>query len=301
MSISHNPQNNPQLEKGYTRISNEILDALCKYHPGFTEGQIIWAILRKTFGWNKKSDRLSISQIQKMTGKSRRMVIYALKNLEGKKMIVINRNQYRLPNEITFQKNYNLWIKGSEKSCISAKNCTGAIIGKKVVQLSVKDIPKVAPTKDTYTKDTIQKTLSEIYDLLVEKIKTHRPNHKLGNKEKDIHIISLMISADKRDPKHMLDLVKWYPIGQKFIPEIFSAAAFREKFDRLDIAYNRQKPTIPAYQPRQDEKICAQNIRQTSRGKRWCELEYDGKCDFAFSDVCRKYDDFRGIPLKEEK
>ena len=73
---------NPQLENGYTRIANEIIEALARAMPGFTQGQIIWAVLRKTYGWNKKSDQISISQLCEMTGKSRRMVIYSLQNLE---------------------------------------------------------------------------------------------------------------------------------------------------------------------------------------------------------------------------
>jgi len=150
-----------QLEDGYTKIANELVDAMSRYFPGFTEGQIIWCVLRKTYGWNKKTDKISISQIMKMTGKSRRMVIYALKSLESKKMIVIKR-VYQQVNEITFNKNHEEWVK---KVAPSARSCTSATNGKDLVQHSVNSIPKVAPTKETLTKDNIQKKYISIRDL----------------------------------------------------------------------------------------------------------------------------------------
>ena len=105
---------NPRSENGHVDIANEIAEAFCRGFPGGTEGQLLWAILRKTYGWHKKSDSISISQLVEMTGKSRRMVIYALQNLEAKKMIVIERKRGRgninEVNKIAFQKNRDLWV-----------------------------------------------------------------------------------------------------------------------------------------------------------------------------------------------
>lgn len=104
----------PQAENGHTDIANEIMDVFCKSFPGDTEGQVLLAILRKTYGWHKKEDSISIGQLVEMTGKSRRMVIYALQNLEAKKMVSIVRKRGRgiknEMNKISFQKNYDLWL-----------------------------------------------------------------------------------------------------------------------------------------------------------------------------------------------
>jgi phage replication O-like protein O len=48
------------------------------------EFKVLAAIMRKTFGWNKSSDRISLSQLEDMTGLSRQGVINAL---HGKKNI----------------------------------------------------------------------------------------------------------------------------------------------------------------------------------------------------------------------
>jgi phage replication O-like protein O len=117
---------NPQKEDGYVAIANEVMDALCRSSPGGSEAQVLLAILRKTYGWHKTSDRISISQLSEMTGVSRRMVIYAIKNLEAKHMITVERQRIRghhEVNSIAFQKDYEKWvvqeIDGSARKCSS--------------------------------------------------------------------------------------------------------------------------------------------------------------------------------------
>ncbi|MBU1862358.1 MAG: replication protein [Candidatus Omnitrophica bacterium] len=106
---------NPQKENGYTAIANELLEAMCRVSCfGSSQGQVLLAILRKTYGWNKKEDLISISQLQDMTRLSRRTVIYALQNLEAKKIITITRsrdsNKRNETNRIAFNKKYDMWV-----------------------------------------------------------------------------------------------------------------------------------------------------------------------------------------------
>jgi len=58
----------PQKENGYTPIANEIMDALCSHRISGEERQLLDCIIRKTYGWNKKVDEISLSQFMKMTG-----------------------------------------------------------------------------------------------------------------------------------------------------------------------------------------------------------------------------------------
>lgn len=101
----------PQLENGYTKIANELMDALARACPGFSNGQVLMAVIRKTYGWKKKDDFISISQIMEITSLSRRTVIYAIQNLEAMSMIIVNRDgagRSRV-NCIGVQKDYTLW------------------------------------------------------------------------------------------------------------------------------------------------------------------------------------------------
>ncbi|WP_334468923.1 replication protein [Arsenophonus sp. PmNCSU2021_1] len=57
-----------ELEEGYTRISNNILEAILT--AGLTQHQllIVMAVLRKTYGYNKKIDWVSNWQLSELTG-----------------------------------------------------------------------------------------------------------------------------------------------------------------------------------------------------------------------------------------
>lgn len=61
----------------YTQTPNEIYDLI----PQMSEAEmrITFAICRKTFGWHKRADKLSISQLQELTGLSRQGVINGTK------------------------------------------------------------------------------------------------------------------------------------------------------------------------------------------------------------------------------
>ena len=50
-------------DDGYTRIANDLLDDILKAGLSQTQLLVVLAIVRKTYGYNKKSDRISDSQI----------------------------------------------------------------------------------------------------------------------------------------------------------------------------------------------------------------------------------------------
>ena len=54
---------NPQLEKGYTRIANELLQVLCFSRFSSAELRIILLLIRQTYGWRRKKTFLTASQI----------------------------------------------------------------------------------------------------------------------------------------------------------------------------------------------------------------------------------------------
>lgn len=161
----------PQLEQGYTRIANEILDHLITDAFGFLNGlecRLILAILRKTYGWQKKSDYISYSQLASMTASSRRSVIYAVQNLECKLLIKVNRQKDI--NLITFNKDWETWLVQNSAPQVeknrtlaksrSAKLRTSAKLHDELVQNSDKKVKSFAPTKETITKERITKETS---------------------------------------------------------------------------------------------------------------------------------------------
>ena len=102
----------PQLEDGFTSIANEIIEALMKINLSPYESRVLWFIIRKTYGFNKKTDWISLSQFAKGTYLDRRLVHRALKKLSSKKMIVIYRDdKFRI--RYGFQKDYTRWSVSS--------------------------------------------------------------------------------------------------------------------------------------------------------------------------------------------
>ncbi len=104
----------PQTENGFTPLANELIEAFSKVPLAGSESQLLFAVLRKTYGFHKKVDSISLSQLVEATGVSRRMVIYSLQNLEAKRMLNIKRVRGRgnvnQINDNSIQKNYELWV-----------------------------------------------------------------------------------------------------------------------------------------------------------------------------------------------
>ena len=82
---------NPQLENGYTRIANELLEAIIRFPFNGSQLRLFLFLIRKTYGYQKKMDNISISQFVKATGLNRRTVVRELKRLE--EMNVFKKNQ----------------------------------------------------------------------------------------------------------------------------------------------------------------------------------------------------------------
>lgn len=78
---------NPQLEDGYTKIANGLLEDILLADLNKEELKIIFAIIRKTYGWNKKADKISFSQFAEITGIDRRHISRIIKTLLDKGFI----------------------------------------------------------------------------------------------------------------------------------------------------------------------------------------------------------------------
>lgn len=105
---------NPQKENGYTAVANEILERLVKTPLLGSEFQVLFCIIRKTYGWGKKSDIISYTQFENHTGLSRPTISKTLKNLMARNMIV----KVCLPDdsiEYTFIKDHEKWVVNTAK------------------------------------------------------------------------------------------------------------------------------------------------------------------------------------------
>lgn len=97
----------PQRENGHVRIANELFDEIVKLRLAGSEWQVLMFVIRKTYGWSKKSDFISLTQFQKETGLSRPRVCEAIARLVNKNILVKERGSV---NKYMLQKDYDQWV-----------------------------------------------------------------------------------------------------------------------------------------------------------------------------------------------
>ena len=80
----------PQKENGYVAIANELFEAFYRCKLLEYERVVVMCVWRKTYGWNKKDDRIALSQIANETGINRSNVGRTISQLEKKNIIKKN-------------------------------------------------------------------------------------------------------------------------------------------------------------------------------------------------------------------
>jgi phage replication O-like protein O len=98
---------NPQLEKGHTRIANELLEAIIRYP--FTKAQlkVILVVIRKTYGWRKKKAEISYGLISRLTGLDKRYVKKIVAGLIKDKVLI--KEKLNTTNVLGLNKSYPQW------------------------------------------------------------------------------------------------------------------------------------------------------------------------------------------------
>jgi phage replication O-like protein O len=98
-----------QLEHGYTKIANKILErlALTKLSP--IQYRLIFVIWRYTYGFSRKEHTFSLSFLSEATKYDQRQLQRELAKLEQRR-IIIQKVQPGKPRIISFNKNYDEWL-----------------------------------------------------------------------------------------------------------------------------------------------------------------------------------------------
>lgn len=100
-----------QAENGHVDIANAIVEALCRTQLSGYESRVLWALFRKTYGWHKKADRISLSQFQALTGLPIPKISATLARLAQRKMVDVTENGNSKAKSYGFQKVFSLWVE----------------------------------------------------------------------------------------------------------------------------------------------------------------------------------------------
>lgn|SRR3990167_3934380 len=197
----------PQIENGYTRIANELLDAYIRItHTLSPYENTVWlCVLRKTYGYHKKEDWVSLSQIKEKTGIERSHIARTIKKLKNKRMITHSGEKGKT-SLTAIQKNYEEWLLPKQVTVLLPKQ----VIPKQVMtvtQTGNQLLPKQVDTKDTITKDNTTKDTIVIRDYFYSAYKQAFATDYIANFGKDGKIFKeLLVAIPVKELQSLIDM-----------------------------------------------------------------------------------------------
>lgn len=136
------------LDDGYTRVANELLEAVMAADLTARQLKVVLALIRKTYGFGKKFDRITNTQIAMMTGIHHTHVCKAKNEMIAMKIIVTNGQAIGI-NKVISEWDFEI-SQGSETLAKSAnKTLANLANGYKPTQLNTKETIQKKERKET--------------------------------------------------------------------------------------------------------------------------------------------------------
>ncbi|HCO7076559.1 TPA: replication protein [Escherichia coli] len=138
------------IDDGYTRFANELLEAIASADLTARQLKVMLAYARKTYGFNKKTDRIADEQIAQLTGLSRQNVNKAKKELISMNCLFMDGNQIGVNSEVS------AW---QFSKCLQVGNFVSKLETKNVSKLETLNVSKLETHKrhSLKTKENINK------------------------------------------------------------------------------------------------------------------------------------------------
>ncbi|MGT6332118.1 replication protein [Escherichia coli] len=138
------------IDDGYTRFANELLEAIASADLTARQLKVMLAYVRKTYGFNKKTDRIADEQIAQLTGLSRQNVNKAKKELISMNCLFMDGNQIGVNREVS------AWLFSK---CLQVGNFVSKLETKNVSKLETLNVSKLETHKrhSLKTKENINK------------------------------------------------------------------------------------------------------------------------------------------------
>ncbi|EOA0403627.1 replication protein [Escherichia coli] len=138
------------IDDGYTRFANELLEAIASADLTARQLKVMLAYVRKTYGFNKKTDRIADEQIAQLTGLSRQNVNKAKKELISMNCLFMDGNQIGVNREVS------AW---QFSKCLQVSNFVSKLETKSVSKLETLNVSKLETHKrhSLKTKENINK------------------------------------------------------------------------------------------------------------------------------------------------
>jgi len=248
----------PQIENGHIDIANTIADKFCSYRLSGQEWQVVWVVLRKTWGWKKKIDKISLSQFETLTGIDRRKIHVLLKKLVAKKVIERTDTQKDDRNIVKYGlcKDFDIWKLTPKKMTVKTDTQRDDKVTPKEMS---KLTPKEMNTKDN--KDNKQKTYSEnlkkfTADFIKYTKKTFPKKTPTGvnHYQNSLDSLDKLIRLDGFDEEYVFKIIRWAAKDDFWESQVISLAGLRKKndagltkFQNIVISHDKKIKTEKVY------------------------------------------------------
>lgn len=233
---------------------NSIIDELLP-ELSHSELKCYLCVLRKTKGWNKEEDAISVSQFMKVTGLSNKAVISACESLVEREILERksgdrNTGIYSIKTYKTTTSEKSSLVKNfpatseksspvtSEKSSHTINNIKNNIQNNNTSSSGKNFQPRTKAKKNVFSDDDL-KAAEWIFHL----IRKLNPSFKEPKFESWANDIRLMRERDNRTHKDICELFKWANQDRFWSVNILSPATLRAKWDQLSMKRNAAMTT----------------------------------------------------------
>lgn len=255
--------NGPQLEDGFTRIANELMENVPKFKLNGTQLRIILIIWRYTYGFKRKQHEFSISFLAEALETSKSHVDKELKSLIERNVLqVVGRARSR-SRIITFNKNYSEWVNDRSTpnsvredvdhqevddmttvlgTMLTTKSSTKKDRKKNIKKpSSSRNKPKVYSEDDQYYKMAMY-----LHSKVKQVAEANGLSHLIikANMQTWADDFRKLVELDKVNDKHLIrDVIDWATADSFWQTNVLSAGKFRKNFAKLAIKSKRNTVT----------------------------------------------------------
>lgn len=236
-----------QVESGhYTRIVNPLIENLIKIPFKGCELAVAIYIIRKTYGYQKKEDGISLSQFQKGLERSRQTIVTALKNLQlvNVARLVKQGSAKGDCNIWTINKYYNTWKLVNMARLVQRNSKPSLTERLNLVQTArhTKEIQKKYKRKNTSKTEVLH---GKQWNDLIDSFKEVNPMYTdfySNNTERN----ALEEMASNWGYEKLFSTIRELPkiIGQPYAPKITKPTELRRDIGKLIAFYQQEKNKI---------------------------------------------------------
>lgn len=236
------------------QLPNSVVDELLADLTG-AELKCYLYVLRKTKGWNKEEDAISVNQFMKVTGLSNRKVIDACERLVelglleqkigSNKIKVFSVKDYKTSSseESSLVKKVHSGSEESSLSVVKKVHTQNNNINNTTKNNNTSSSEKIFQTRTKAKKNVFSDDDLKAAEWIFHLIRKLNPSFKEPKLESWANDIRLMRERDNRTHKDICELFQWANQDRFWSVNILSPATLRAKWDQLSMKRNAAMTT----------------------------------------------------------